>query len=166
MPPEIVHAEPKHIPRVRELFTEYAATLPYSLCFQGFEEELATLPGKYGPPAGRLLLALDGESLVGSVAVRHVGPGPEICEMKRLYIRPAGRGTGLGRRLAEAIISEARQIGYLRMRLDTDPGMVAARHIYHSLGFRSIDNYNRDPIPGTLFMELDLTQAPQSTPSR
>lgn len=146
---------PSHLPAVRELFREYAASLPFSLCFQGFERELETLPGRYAPPSGRLLLAFDGERATGCVAVREIGPG-SICEMKRLYVRPAARRTGLGRLLASRIIDEARAIGYERMRLDTSHDMIAAQTLYESLGFRRIERYNDDPIDGTIWMELRL----------
>lgn len=146
---------PAHLPAVRDLFREYAASLPFSLCFQGFEQELETLPGRYAPPSGRLLLAFDGDRPTGCVAVRELGPG-SICEMKRLYVRPAARRTGLGRLLASRIIDEARAIGYERMRLDTSHDMIAAQALYESLGFRRIERYNDDPIDGTIWMELRL----------
>lgn len=145
----------EHLSAVRELFSEYAASLPFSLCFQGFEKELATLPGRYAPPSGRLLVAYEGKKAMGCVALREIGPGP-ICEMKRLYVRPAARGTGLGRRLTERIIDEGRAAGYERMRLDTSHDMIAARTLYESLGFTHIDRYNDDPIDGTIWMELVL----------
>ncbi len=147
--------EREHLVPVRELFNEYATSLPFSLCFQGFENELATLPGRYAPPSGRLLLAVRDGAPIGCVALREIGPGP-ICEMKRLYVRPAARGTGLGRVLAERIIAEARSAGYERMRLDTSDDMLAAQSLYRSLGFRLIDRYNDDPVPGTVWMELTL----------
>jgi len=144
-----------HLPTVRDLFQEYAASLPFSLCFQGFENELATLPGKYAPPSGRLLLALDGERALGCVAVREIGPGA-ICEMKRLYVRPGARRTGLGRTLAQRIVNEARSCGYERMRLDTSHDMLAALSLYERLGFVRIPRYNDDPIEGTVWLELNL----------
>src|SRR5881397_2152756 len=111
----------EQIAAVRQLFVEYARSLNISLCFQGFEQELAELPGKYSPPSGRLLLAVDDATPTGCVALRP--RGDSICEMKRLYVRPAARGTRLGRLLAETVIREARAIGYARMRLDTMPFM-------------------------------------------
>jgi putative acetyltransferase len=139
---------------VSQLFGEYATSLDVDLCFQGFEEELATLPGAYARPSGRLLLAIDGDDAAGCVALRALEP--QICEMKRLFVRPAFRGSGLGRRLVERIISEARGAGYDRMRLDTLPSMRAARAMYAALGFTPIQPYRPNPIPGGEFLELDL----------
>ena len=146
---------PAQITQARELFLEYAKSLNFSLCFQSFDKELAGLPGDYAPPQGRLLLAECQGQLAGCVALHELEG--DISEMKRLYLRPAFRGKGLGRVLAERIIAEARQIGYRRMRLDTvEPVMKDAVGMYRKLGFREIDAYRANPNPGTLYMELKL----------
>jgi len=141
---------------VRALFREYEAWLQADLCFQGFEEELATLPGKYVPPKGRLLLAeLDGR-LAGVIALREFGPG--VCEMKRLFVREFARGHRVGRALAERLVAEAKGAGYRAMRLDTMPDrMGPANALYEALGFRDIPAYYANPIPDVRYMELDLT---------
>jgi GNAT superfamily N-acetyltransferase len=146
---------PAQIAQAREMFLEYAQSLGFSLCFQNFDQELAGLPGDYAPPGGRLLLAEFDNQLAGCVAL-HKFDG-DSCEMKRLYLRPKFRGKGLGRILAEAIIGEARQIGYLRMRLDTvGPVMKDAVAMYRKLGFREIAPYRANPMAGTLYLELTL----------
>jgi putative acetyltransferase len=142
------------IQQVRELFLEYAASLDFDLNFQKFNKELAELPGAYSPPKGRLLLATVESEVAGCVALRPLQPG--ICEMKRLYVRPGFRGQALGKKLVEAIIQEAGSIGHERMRLDTVPSMASAISLYRALGFREIDPYTTNPIPGALFLELDL----------
>ena len=153
---QIVNAEsPAQIAQARELFLEYAKSLNFSLCFQDFDNELAGLPGDYAPPEGRLLVAEYEGQLAGCVALYKLQD--EICEMKRLYLRPAFRGKGLGRVLADRIIAEARQIGYRRMRLDTvEPVMQDAVAMYRKLGFKEIDAYRPNPNAGTLYMELEL----------
>jgi GNAT superfamily N-acetyltransferase len=139
---------------VRTLLREYAAELAVDLRFQDFENELRALPGKYGKPLGGALLIgeRDGEPL-GMVALRSLDEG--VCEMKRLYVRPNGRGAGLGRSLAEAIIAEAKQLGYWAMRLDTLLQLAAATRLYESLGFRRIQPYYQNPNPA-MFFELVL----------
>jgi ribosomal protein S18 acetylase RimI-like enzyme len=146
--------QPEELPVVRTLFLEYAATLGIDLCFQGFDEEVRTLPGRYGERGGALLLAVDGPAILGCVALR--AQGPSIGEMKRLYVRSEARGLGLGRLLTLAAIERARAQGYGRLRLDTLPTMEAALHLYASLGFREIDAYTVNPIPGAKYMELTL----------
>jgi putative acetyltransferase len=147
------HAE-GDVLQVRELFKEYEASLGVSLCFQGFEKELASLPGEYAPPEGRLLLALWDGHLAGCVALRK--DDQDACEMKRLYVRPQFRGKGVGRTLAHAIIAEAKEIGYKKMRLDTLPSMKAAIALYQSLSFQPAASYRHNPIEGAIFMELAL----------
>lgn len=145
----------QQIAQARELFLEYAKSLGFSLCFQNFDKELADLPGDYTPPEGRLLLAEYESQFAGCVALHRLAAS--ICEMKRLYLRPQFRGKGLGRILANRIITEARQIGYQRMRLDTvEPVMQDAVAMYRKLGFQEIPAYRPNPNPGTLYMELLL----------
>jgi putative acetyltransferase len=141
----------------RALFEEYQRSLGFSLCFQNFDAELAGLPGAYAPPDGRLLLAFADGVPAGCVALRKIGEG--TCELKRLWVRPAFRGTRLGRRLAESALGEASRAGYRAVRLDTLPSMTAAQALYESLGFRDIPPYNDHPIEGTRFMEATLSQA-------
>lgn len=141
---------------VRELFEEYAAQLGIDLCFQGFAEELAGLPGAYGPPQGGVWLARCDGKLAGCVALRLLEPG--VAELKRLYVRDAFRGLGLGRKLTEVALGFARRAGYRAVRLDTLPGMRAAQALYRSLGFRPIPEYAPHPVPGTVWMELALDQ--------
>src|SRR5271166_5754814 len=146
---------PKQLAQARDLFLEYAQSLGFSLCFQNFDQELAGLPGDYAPPEGRLLLGEYGGELAACVALHKLEPG--ICEMKRLYLRPNFRGKGLGRTLTERIITEARQIGYKRMRLDTvEPAMKDAVAMYRKLGFKEIAPYRANPIAGAMYMELEL----------
>jgi putative acetyltransferase len=144
------------IQKARVLFEEYASGIGISLCFQNFDRELANLPGDYAPPDGRLLLASENEQLAGCIALRKLEL--DICEMKRLFVRPAFRGQGLGKILVESIIKEARSLGYTRMRLDTLPGrMDQAIALYRSIGFVEIGPYCENPVENATFMELDLT---------
>lgn len=143
------------VEQARQLFREYAAWLQIDLCFQNFERELASLPGDYAAPAGRLLLAYEDFQLAGCIALRQIDDG--ICEMKRLFLRQGFRGRRLGRQLIEVIIREARLVGYQRMRLDTlPPKMNDAIALYRSYGFKEIPSYYSNPVPGAVFMELFL----------
>jgi putative acetyltransferase len=140
---------------VRELFLEYARSLGFSLCFQNFDKELAGLPGDYAPPQGRLLLAELKRNAAGCVALHPLEP--QICEMKRLYVRPEYRGQKLGLALVNAVLDEARKIGYQRIRLDTvEPSMRDAVAMYRQFGFHEIASYRLNPMAGTLYMELEL----------
>ena len=143
------------IAETRAVFREYEAWLNLDLCFQGFEEELAQLPGKYAAPDGRLLLAYSDGDLAGCIALRKLEVG--ICEMKRLYVRDAFRGRKIGVQLVERLIGDAREIGYEKMRLDTYPAKMAkAVSLYESHGFRQIEPYYENPYDCVLFMELFL----------
>ncbi len=148
---------PEEIRSTRELFAEYASWIEISLCFQNFDKEVAELPGAYAPPSGRLFLAVDGDQVMGCVALRKIGDG--VGEMKRLYVRPAFRGRGLGRTLTEKLIAEAKQIGYASLRLDTLPGkMDEAIAMYRSFGFQEIAPYYKNPVADATFMELVLSE--------
>lgn len=163
------------VAQVSVLFREYAESLGVDLSFQNFEHELATLPGDYAPPEGRLFLGITGdarahvpddsstpsfvtslssESVAGCIALRKIDS--EICEMKRLYVRPQFRGRGAGRALTDAAIKAALEIGYRRMRLDTLPQMAEAQALYRAVGFREIPPYRYNPVVGTRYFELAL----------
>jgi GNAT superfamily N-acetyltransferase len=160
--------DPIRIEAVRELFREYAASLSFNLCFQGFEEELARLPGEYASPFGMLLLGLVDNRSAGCVALHRLGGDmarecvdvsgtPDLCEMKRLFVRSEFRSCGLGHELVDAILKCAAAIGYRRMRLDTVPSeMSTAVHLYRKLGFVEISPYRVNPVAGATYMELDL----------
>jgi GNAT superfamily N-acetyltransferase len=162
---------------VARLFREYQISIGVDLCFQGFEEELATLPGLYGPPRGEILMARAGRATAGVVALRPLpnyggprmtcggaglgaagedSPPASVCEMKRLYVRPAFRAARLGRRLSERVIDEARRLGYRRLVLDTLKDMTAAHALYRALGFTEIDAYYDNPLPGVRYFALAL----------
>ncbi len=139
----------------RAMIEEYAASLGVDLCFQGFAEEMEHIADEYSPPRGALLLAKEGEAILGCVGLRPFGDAGD-CEMKRMYVPSAGRGRGIGRRLAEAIVAEARKAGYARMLLDTLPHLEAAQSLYRSMGFVEIPVYRHNPVPGALYFALDL----------
>ncbi len=147
---------PARIEQVRALFLEYAGQLGLSLCFQGFDAEVAGLPGRYAPPRGQLLLAMEGETAVGCIGLRPLEG--DCCEMKRLYVRASHRGRGLGRTLAERVLAAARTSGYRRMLLDTLPSMERARQLYAALGFRVTQPYTANPVEGVVYMEIDLPE--------
>ena len=159
MPLVLIQADnPKHIVQVRDLFLEYAESLGFNLCFQDFETELARLPGDYVPPYGRLVLALLESMPVGCAALHRLTK--DICEIKRLYVRPAYRGRRIGSELTEHMIIAARMIGYVRMRLDTiAPSMAEAIKIYRRIGFKEIPPYRENPIKGAVYLELSLAEA-------
>jgi ribosomal protein S18 acetylase RimI-like enzyme len=146
--------DPAMIESARTLFREYQQGLGIDLCFQNFETELQNLPGDYSPPRGRLLLAMDGDLSAGCIAMRPLSY--EICEMKRLYVRPQYRATGLGRQLAERIITDAGSAGYRLMYLDTLPIMEQAQRLYEKLGFIEIPPYTHNPIAGVRYLGLAL----------
>jgi putative acetyltransferase len=154
---EIVEATSvEQVEQVRTLFVEYRAELAVEPCFHSFDEEIASLPGVYAPPAGKLLLANVVGQPVGCIGLRPF-PSEGGCEMKRLYVRPPFRGDKLGRKLAERIIHEARRLGYSSMRLDSHPpSMEAAIKMYRKLGFREVSPDPVDPVPGLIYMELSL----------
>jgi GNAT superfamily N-acetyltransferase len=152
---EITQAEsPQSIEFARALFIEYADWLKVDLCFQGFAQELATLPGAYAPPMGRLLLAGDNDSAFGCIGLRPLDSGvaPIVGEVKRLYVQPACRHGGWGRRLVEALLAQAKAIGYRELKLDTLDWMTEARHLYASQGFRQCAQYYANPLPGVVYM--------------
>lgn len=145
---------PDDMPLVRELFVEYQRAIGIDLCFQSFDEELATLPGRYAPPTGCIILAFVDGAAAGCVALREITPG--TCEMKRLYVRPAFQVRGIGRELAERVIAEARRIGHRRMMLDTLDSMHTARALYRALGFTEAGAYTHNPLPDVHYMSLEL----------
>ena len=139
----------------RKLFTEYAMSLKFDLCFQGFEDEISTLPGKYSSPGGFILLAEHEGKIAGCIALRKLENN--ICEMKRLYVRPEFRGLGIGKMLCDELISRAKDIGYTKMRLDTiKEQMKDAIRLYVSYGFYEIESYYHNPQEGVVYMELNL----------
>ncbi len=146
--------ESADMPRVRALFEEYGASLGFNLCFQNFDEELASLPGCYAPPLGTIVAAFSGGETCGCIGVRPFGEG--VCEMKRLYVKPACRGRGIGRSLALEAVAFATAAGYERMCLDTLESMTEANALYRSLGFVPCKRYRRNPLEHPIFMELKL----------
>lgn len=157
MPPELKPAY-GDLDEVRRLFEEYAAMLGVDLAFQKYAEELRTLPGAYALPRGRLYLAYDGGRPAGCIALRPLEGGN--CEMKRLFVRPAFRGRGIGRALAERVIADARELGYNAMLLDTLVSLPAAAALYQTLGFTQTGPYRFNPQPDALFLRLMLRPSP------
>ena len=156
----ITYAKPDELAQVKSLFSAYASSIGIDLTFQDFDRELAALPGEYTPPSGCILLAKEETEVVGCVALRRVSG--DVCEMKRLYVKPAFREKSIGRKLSESVIGEARARGYRIMKLDTLPSMREALRLYESLGFRKIAPYRLNPVRGAVFMQLDLTTSPFS----
>lgn len=154
----VTPSTPQEFAALKSLFREYADSLQVDLCFQGFEEELATLPGEYAPPRGALLMALVDEELAGCCALRPLDAAdyPNACEMKRLYVRQRFRGSGVGRQLAEAILDCARRAGYACVLLDTLDEMESARALYQDLGFEDIPPYYHNPIEGAHYLKVNL----------
>ena len=144
----------QHIEHFHQLFREYEKYLGFDLCFQDFETELANLPGVYAPPEGCMLLAKYNNKIAGCVTLKKIGEG--VCEMKRLYVRPDFRGKAIGRKLSEAIIAEARRIGYKKMRLDSLQRLKEAITLYRSMGFKEIKPYVFNPLDDVVYMELEL----------
>ncbi len=142
------------------LFREYAVELGEDLCFQGFTEELASLPGRYAPPTGEILLAwLEDTAPVGCIAMRPLDTpdgDSKVCEMKRMYVQAAGRGHGIGKAMVAEILSLARNAGYKAMRLDTLPRLKSALHLYEQAGFLEITAYYENPLPGVIYLEKQL----------
>lgn len=149
---------PSDLASAATLFRAYATALGQDLTFQNFTQELSTLPGKYSPPTGALLLAKTSTTneAIGCVALRPLPPDTGVCEMKRLYVSPAGRGTGVGKALAEAVIAEARRLGYASMKLDTLASLGPALRLYKALGFREIEAYYANPLEEVIYLELAL----------
>lgn len=161
---DIVQAQTTdHLQTVRALFREYETFLDVDLCFQDFEQELAGLPGDYAPPDGLLLLAVEANQAAACGALRRLDA--DVCEMKRLFVRPEFRGVGLGRTLAKRLIDSAARMGYHRMVLDTLKELNAAMALYESLGFMRIAPYYHNPLPRVVYWELDLRMGPGRKPS-
>jgi carbonic anhydrase len=144
----------RYLPAVADLLSDYAAWIDVDLSFQGFEEELRSLPGAYARPAGRLLLALRADEPIGCVALRPLQP--DVAEVKRLFVRPHSRGSGCGRQLMLRLLHDVKQIGYHRVCLDTLDRMASANHLYHTLGFKPVEAYYPNPLEGARFFALDL----------
>lgn len=152
---ELIQAVTKEqINIAKDLFLEYAKSLDFELCFQDFDKELTELPGEYSPPDGRLFLVKLDDKFAGCIALRKLEQG--ICEMKRLYVRPEFRGLSIGKKLAYKLVEEAKAIGYKKMRLDTVPSMQTAQKLYYAMGFKEIQPYRTNPVPGVKYMELEL----------
>ncbi|BEU94778.1 GNAT family N-acetyltransferase [Acidovorax sp. DW039] len=154
----VTPSSPHELEAVREIFREYAESLGVDLCFQNFEDELAQLPGEYAPPRGQLILAMVDGAVAGCCALRPLDGTdyPNASEMKRLFVRKAFRGFGLGRELAEAILDAARQAGYGCVLLDTLDDMESARALYTDLGFEEIPPYYHNPIAGAHYLKVDI----------
>jgi putative acetyltransferase len=154
----IIHAKSQHeIDEVRRLFREYEAYLNIDLCFQQFESELVNLPGRYAPPSGTLLLAMEGRKAFGCGALRRLRSIQDrTCEMKRLYVCPEARGLGVGKQIAKRLIQEGVRLGYSAMVLDTLDRLDATIHLYETLGFARTEPYYDNPLTGVVYLKLDL----------
>lgn len=163
----IIHARsPEQINEIRRLFREYEAYLNVDLCFQQFESELANLPGKYAPPSGTLMLAMNGQRAVGCGALRRLGSVQDrTCEMKRLYVCSEARSAGIGGQIAKRLIQEGVRLGYSTMLLDTLGWLKAANHLYESLGFVPTEPYYDNPLSGAVYWKLDLRGQHDAAPT-
>ena len=151
---KIIEADYADLVKVAELFREYQQLIGVDLCFQGFEEELASLPGKYAPPAGAIFTAIDRGELIGCVAIRPIDQ--QQAELKRLYVKPAWHGQGVGKQLFESAMSRAQSSGYDSIVLDTLESMRSARGLYQAYGFREIEGYYHNPDPTAKFYRYDF----------
>lgn len=150
----IIEADYADLAQIAEMFREYQQLIGVDLCFQGFEEELANMPGKYAPPTGAIFIAVDEADLIGCVAIRPLSQ--QQAELKRLYVKPAWHGQGIGKQLFESAMTRAQSIGYDSIVLDTLESMQSARRLYQTYGFREIDCYYHNPDPSAKYYQYDF----------